>query len=373
MGRHLVLVGGGHAHMLTLANVHRFVQKGHRITVIGPSEHHYYSGMGPGMLGKTYAPEEIRFQTRRLVEKQGGTFLRDTVTTIDPDKKLLRLKSGAEQSYDLVSFNVGSYVPRELIQTDAAEAPDIYPVKPIENLLAVQKRLLELGTEGRFRVGIVGGGPSTAEISGNIHRLLRDSGRSQPHIQLFAGLRFMARFPRQVRRKVIDSLENRDIEVLEEGYVRAVEPGRLILESGYHYQQDLILLAPGIRPSPIFRASSLPTGPDGGLQVNDFLHSPDYPDIFGGGDCIYFQKRPLDKVGVYAVRQNPVLLHNLLARCEIKDLIPFDPGGDYLLIFNLGDGTGVFRKKNIVFNGRLAFLIKDRLDRRFMKKFQAFE
>ncbi|MEJ2167255.1 MAG: pyridine nucleotide-disulfide oxidoreductase, partial [Desulfobacterales bacterium] len=61
MKKHLVLAGGGHAHMVTLANLHAFVEKGYQVTAIGPSEYHYYSGMGPGMLGKTYAPEEIRF------------------------------------------------------------------------------------------------------------------------------------------------------------------------------------------------------------------------------------------------------------------------------------------------------------------------
>ena len=29
MGKRLVLVGGGHAHMLTLANLHTFVANGH--------------------------------------------------------------------------------------------------------------------------------------------------------------------------------------------------------------------------------------------------------------------------------------------------------------------------------------------------------
>jgi len=67
--KHLVLAGGGHAHMMALAQLGRFVEKGHKVTVIGPSEHHYYSGMGPGMLGGTYAPEEIRFDTKQVVEK----------------------------------------------------------------------------------------------------------------------------------------------------------------------------------------------------------------------------------------------------------------------------------------------------------------
>jgi hypothetical protein len=49
---------------------------------------------------------------------------------------------------------------------------------------------------------------------------------------------------------------------------------------------------------------------------------------------IYFKNQPLDKVGVYAVRENQVLYQNLMASIEGRALQPFDPGGDYLLIFN---------------------------------------
>ena len=87
MKKHLVLVGGGHAHMVTLKNLHTFVDRGHEVTVIGPSQHHYYSGMGPGMLGKTYAPGEIRFATRHVVEKQGGRFILDKAERVDPEEK----------------------------------------------------------------------------------------------------------------------------------------------------------------------------------------------------------------------------------------------------------------------------------------------
>jgi hypothetical protein len=52
---------------------------------------------------------------------------------------------------------------------------------------------------------------------------------------------------------------------------------------------------------------------------------------------------------------------------------PFDPGPEYLLIFNLGGGLGVLKKKQLIFGGRLAFIIKDYIDVKFMKKFQAIE
>jgi NADH dehydrogenase FAD-containing subunit len=95
-----------------------------------------------------------------------------------------------------------------------------------------------------------------------------------------------------------------------------------------------------------------------------------YPDIFGGGDCISLEERSLAKVGVYAVRQNPILFHNLLAALEGGKMAVFKPQKDFLLIFNMGNGQGIFWKKNWVWENRFAFLLKDYIDRRFMRTFQ---
>jgi len=370
MGKNLVLVGGGHAHMVTLANLHNFIEKGHHITVIGPSPYHYYSGMGPGMLGKIYTPENIRFATKHVVEKQGGTFVSGKAVRVDPKKKTVFLESGATFSYDVLSFNTGSYVPATLVKDDGK---DIYSVKPIEKLIHAQARILELVSQKKIVISIIGGGPSAAEIAGNVWGFTRRFGKIKPEIRIFAGKNFMSGFPDNARTKVMLSLTKRNIEILESGYVKEIKNGHIRLESGKSFKTDVIFLATGVKPSPIFEESGLPTGPDGGLLVNRYLQNTEYPEIFGGGDCIFFKDRPLNKAGVYAVRENPVLYHNLMALLEETNLIPFDPGGDYLLIFNMGDGTGVFRKKWLVFGGRLAFKIKDYIDRKFMKKFQSVE
>ena len=370
MGKHLVLVGGGHAHLVTLAKLHQFIEKGHQVTVIGLSPYHYYSGMGPGMLGKVYTPEDIRLATKHVVEKQGGIFVSGKAVRVDPEEKTLFLESGERFPYDILSFNVGSHVPATLVKDDGK---DIYSVKPIENLIHARDRVLELASQRKIAISIIGGGPSAAEIAGNIWGLTRNLGAWMPEIRILAGKNFMLRFPDNVRRKVAESLTKRHIEILESGYVKEIKTGHITLESGKNYTTDVIFLAIGVKPPPIFKESGLPTGPDGGLLVNKYLQSTKYPEIFGGGDCIYFKDRPLDKVGVYAVRENPVLYHNLMASLEKTDLMPFDPGGDYLLIFNMGDGTGVLRKKWLLFGGRRAFKIKDYIDRKFMKKFQSIE
>jgi NADH dehydrogenase FAD-containing subunit len=370
MKKTLVLAGGGHAHMQCLASLEAFVSKGIDVSVIGPSPHHYYSGMGPGMLGQTYRPEDIRFATQHLVEKKGGTFIQGKVMKINATARTVTLESGKTISYDVLSCNLGSQVPKEMIQSPMNS---IYPVKPIERLSDAQKQILCTGREKKITIGIVGGGPSAVEIAGNAWRLMQMPGMTPADIKILTDAPLMPNHSKAVRRMARASLEKRGIRIKETRRVQKIETGCVTEASGKTHRLDIVFVAVGVKPSPVFTASGIATGPDGGMRVNQFLQSIEYPNIFGGGDCIYFQDKPLDKVGVYAVRQNPILFHNLMAALEGKKLRPFLPGGGYLVIFNLGDGTGIFHKWRIRFNGRLAFLLKDHIDRKFMKKYQRFE
>jgi NADH dehydrogenase FAD-containing subunit len=368
MKKQLLLIGGGHAHMVALAHLQDFVDKGFAVTVIQPAEHHYYSGMGPGMLGGTYRPEEIRFATRRQVESKGGRFILGKAYRIDPNKQVVFLEGSEEEiAYDVLSCNAGSYVPRETINGDF---PNVFTPKPIEELLLAKQKILDLAGTGKIRVAVIGSGPSAIEIAGNVHQLCARQGVTIPAIQLFGGKNFMARQPPRVRRLVREILVRKGIEILEAGHVRRVDQERIILENGREYPADITFAAVGVKPSQIFARSGLAIGPDGGLQVNEYLQSTSYPNIFGGGDCIHFAAEPLHKVGVYAVRQNPVLHHNLLASLMGRPLVKFAPGGSYLLIYNLGDGEGVLAKWSLAFAGKLAFTIKDWIDRRFIRTFQ---
>ncbi len=367
MAKHLVLIGAGHAHLTCLKQLGDFTARGHQVTVIGPDVHHYYSGMGPGMLGQTYRPQEIRFHSQRLAEQGGARFLKGLVAQVRPEARRLVLASGEEIPYDVVSFNVGSGIPadRVAIRDDAG----VFTVKPIEHLLRAQQAILARLPAKTLEIVVVGGGPAGVEISGNLWRLVTQN-RGSLNLTLVAGRRLMPAFPGKVRNLALASFQRRGIRVLEGAHLKEIHQGKALLSDGGELPCAFLFLALGVRPPGLFQDSGLPTGPDGGLLVNEFLQSVAHPEMFGGGDCISFQPQPLDKVGVYAVRQNPVLRDNLLAALEGRPLRPFQPQKAYLLIFNMGDGRGIFWKKNFIFDGRLAFFLKDFIDRRFMRQFQ---
>lgn len=366
MGKHLILAGGGHAHLPVLSRLDEYTRRGHRVTLVGPSPYHYYSGMGPGLLGGFYRPEQTRFHIRKMAEAGGGSFVEDRVLRIDADRRIVLLSSGGELAYDVLSCNLGSRVPVEKV---AAAGEGVVPVKPIDRLGQARQVIIAELKSRPLRLLVAGGGPAGAELAGNLWRLVQQAG-GKATITLVAGNRLLGRFPQRVRQLALDSLHRRGVQVGEGVKLRQAQDGEALLEDGSLLAYDFAFLALGIEPSSVFRDSGLPTGADGGLLVDQQLQAVGHPGIFGGGDCICLQRQPLDKVGVYAVRQGPVLFHNLLAALEGGELEVFKPQTDYLLIFNLGDGRAIFRRRSWVWDGRPAFWLKDWIDRRFMRRFQ---
>ncbi|MRR33336.1 pyridine nucleotide-disulfide oxidoreductase [bacterium] len=366
MAKHLVIVGGGHAHLTVLLRLAEFTGKGHRVTVISPDPYHYYSGMGPGMLSGIYEPRQIRFHIRKMSEERGASFIADLAVAIDPDNRSITLGSGRMVTYDVASFNTGSGIP---VEPTGAPSERIIPVKPIVNLYRARREILKELEQRDLLISVVGGGPAGVEIAANLWRLARDT-RHKAEITLVGGDRILGRFPKKVRGLALGSLNKRTIHVLEATRGRTVAGGRILLSDGNILHYDYAFMAVGVRPCTLFSDSGLATGEDGGMLVDSFLRSTSHPELFGGGDCISLSGNLLAKVGVYAVRQNPILLHNLMAALEGGKLQPFRPGGAYMLIMNMGDGTGIFWKREHVWDGRPAFLLKDFVDRRFMRKFQ---
>jgi NADH dehydrogenase FAD-containing subunit len=366
MAKHVVLVGAGHAHLLTISECAEYIEAGHRITVVSAGRYHYYSGMGPGLLSGIYRPQEVRFHVARLARSRGATFIEDEVISINPETRLLGLRSGREVAYDVVSFNTGSQVAAGSL----AGSPDhIFTVKPVENLYQAHCRISEALKQGTVRVVVIGGGAAGVEIAGNA-RQIGTAGKGRVEVTLVSRGEILSGFIPRVRSRVRHKMAASGIEVVENMSVKSFQNRVCRLEDNREIPFDFAFVATGIRPHSLFADSRLPTAADRGLLVNEYLQSVQYPEIFGGGDCIHFRPRALKRVGVYAVRQSPILFHNLLAFAAGRSLSIFKPQQDYLLILNMGDGTGLLNKKFLVLDGRLAFKIKDHIDRKFVKYFQ---
>lgn len=390
MRKRLVLAGGGHAHLFTLSRLGAFLGAGIDVVCVAPSPFLSYSGMGPGMLSGRYAPQELRFDVESMVKnasggqegrgpsrtsREGGkergqaAFVSGSVARIDGEAKTLVLSDGREIGYDAASFGVGS-VAAPLFPVEAAPGTSVYPVKPIENLLAARRAIESRAEAGEpVQVLVVGGGASAFEVAGNALGLLAGLGVKTPLVTVVAGRGLLCGWPARARRLAIASLTRRGARLVS-GRVARIAGGRAELAGGGGARFDVCFLATGTQPPPLFAQSGLALDAGGGLTVNAFLQSPLFPELFGGGDCIHFAPHPLPRAGVYAVRQGPLLFANLLAYLTGQELTPFRKTGTrYLALLNCGDGRAILRKGPLVLSGRFCMALKDWIDRRFMRSF----
>jgi NADH dehydrogenase FAD-containing subunit len=367
-GRHLVLLGAGHAHLHLLRHAARFRRAGHAVTLVAPGPF-WYSGLATGMLGGRHDAAADQIDVAALAAQGGVRFVRDSATGLDRAARLVRLAAGAPLAYDALSVALGSSVA-PLPDTAPEALPMITGAKPIAGLWALREALergFRAGT-GPARIVVAGGGVTGCELAANLAALVRRQGAAAsvslvcPPGELLRSLRPSA------AAGVIRALQDQDIMLRQDGPVRAVRPGLLHLPEGRQLPFDLLVNASGLVPPAVLRGFGLPLDAGGALLVDRQLRSLGDPRVHGAGDCVAIAGHPLSRAGVQAVRQAPVLLHNLLAALGTTAPRAFRPRPGALWIMNLGDGTGLANYGALHWRGRPALLLKDWIDQRFMRR-----
>ena len=364
----LVFAGAGHAHLYSLRRTRELVEGGLDVVLVNPGRFLYYSGMAPGLLSRIYRPEEARIDVRYLVEKGGGRFVKDRVKEIRPKSGEVLLEGGDSIRYDAMSVALGSEVPAK----DLSPVGDcVVPVKPLENIVSLRGKLQEpengLGHEPR--VLVVGGGPAGCEVACNTERAFEEHGIDGRVTIANAGDALLESAPGRARREIEGLLRSRGVEVLLGSEIVAIEEAAHIRD-GRRIDFDVAILAVGTRPPGSFRESGLATGDDDGLWVNRYLQSISDPRIFGGGDSVSFRGESLSRLGVFAIRQGPVLFLNLKAYLQGESLKEFKPQKIYLYVLNLGGGSGLAIYGPLAWRSRLAWKLKSYIDTKFVREYQ---
>ncbi len=361
--RRIVLIGGGHAHLGVLRGVAALVRRGVEVVVVSPGDF-WYSGLATGVLAGQYPAALDVVALDPLAARVGARVVRDMAVAIDPAAGRVVLASGERLAYDALSLDVGSEVPLDAVPGAAAHA---LPVKPVANLARLRDELEARWRAGkRVRLLVVGGGASGCEVAATAERLAARTGAGLDVVLLASSSRLAPGLPPRAAQRLETLLPRRHIRCAIGVGVTAIDAGEVHTTTGDRVSYDLLVLATGLVPPPLLRTSGLPTDAAGALLVDINLRAVGDPRVFGGGDCVTFAPQPLPKVGVHAVRQAPILLHNLAATLDGRPLRPYVPRRRTLLILNLGDGTGLATWGPFAWHGAAAFRLKDRIDRRWL-------
>ena len=365
LGERIVFAGGGHAHLYSLARTQELVRRGFDVTLVDRSPYLYYSGMATGVISGAYAPNEHRIDIRRLMEEGGGTFVESRITDIRTENREFVLDSGRTVPYDAASVCLGSEVPRSGVVENGAYAVG---VKPVVNTVEIRRRLLTLAEDRAPKILVVGGGAAGCEVAANALALLGRLGiRGGLTIAQGSGS-LLPDASKRAQREILAFLQERGAKVLTSTLVTRIGDGVAWTSDGHEIPCDLPVLAVGVSPPDVFRDSRLPTDEAGGLRLDRYLRNAGDGRLFGGGDCVSFRGKSLPKLGVFAVRQGPVIFQNLQASLAGSPLHEYKPKKHYLYVLNLGDGTGLAVYGRLSWRGRLAWRLKHRIDERFVRE-----
>ena len=363
--RDLVLLGGGHAHALALRMLAMQPIEGLQITLVSPASHTPYSGMLPGLIAGHYDFADTHIDLARLCQWAGVRFIAAEATAVDAFRQRVSLAGRPALGYDLLSIDIGSRP--ELDGVPGAREFAI-PVKPVAGLWSRWQSLAASLGDGRARrITVVGGGAGSVElVLAMAHRL-----RGAP-VELFLVCgtpELLPGYRPTTRRAVERALADAGVKVHRGARVVRVTEDCLQLEDGRRLEQDALFWCTAAAPTPWLAASGLRTDERGFLAVADTLLVEGEEAIFAAGDVATQTRHPRPKAGVYAVRQAPVLAHNLRAHLLGRPLRQHRPQRRFLSLLSLGEQRAVADRGPFSATGAWVWHWKDRIDRRFMARF----
>ncbi|OGB13496.1 MAG: selenide, water dikinase SelD [Burkholderiales bacterium RIFCSPLOWO2_12_67_14] len=373
--RDLVLVGGGHSHVVALRMFAMRPEPGLRITLICTDIDTPYSGMLPGHISGHYSFDEVHIDLGRLAAFAGARFIHGEAIGLDRANQRVLLRDRPSMPYDLLSINTGS-TPK-LRQVDGARANTV-PVKPIAHFNQRWLQLLDRVRElhSRFTIAVVGGGAGGVELALSMQYRLRNElqklGRNPELLRfvlLTASDTLLPTHNPSVRERFARILRERHVAVHTRAEVTQVSPGCLHTQDGRTFDADETMWVTQAGGPAWLQSTGLALDEDGFIQVNPQLQALGDPKIFAAGDVASFTARPLEKAGVFAVRMGPPLAKNLRLSLRGQPLVAYNPQQRWLALISTGDRYAVASRGALGFAGAWVWTWKDWIDRRFMRRF----
>jgi len=374
VAKELVLIGGGHAHVSVLKRFGMHPVPGLRLTLITRDIHTPYSGMLPGFVAGHYAYDECHIDLGPLCRFAGARLYHAEVEGLDLANRRIRARGRPPVAYDLLSVNTGSCPDRVAVPGVDEHA---LAAKPIDVFLHKWQRVIQRVRDhsGVFRVLVVGGGAGGVELALSTRRRLRQAMRAAGHDPALLDYRLLTASDgimfghcASVRRRFERVFAQRAIAVETRCPVVAVAADHVTTADGRKIAADAVIWVTTAAAPGWLRAAGLAVDERGFMRVDEFLQSPSHEGLFAAGDVAALPE-PRPKSGVFAVRQGPVLTHNLRACATGCNLRPYRPQRRFLGLISTGDQYAVASYGEYSYESAWLWTLKDWIDRRFMRKF----
>ncbi len=365
--KHLVLLGGGHAHLHVLKALAAQTMAGAHVTLVSPFPRQMYSGMVPGLVAGHYGADEISVALAPLAAAGKVEFLETSATSVNPAAKTVQLLSGDTLAFDVLSLDTGPVMSRNAIP--GAREHALF-VRPIEHFNLLWAGLLDLAQTRALDVVVVGGGAAGVELVMALHYRLCKLASTGARLSLVTGgTAPMPSHSPKVQTLVKRALKDRQITVFEDTCLE-VREGALLLGSGARLACDAPIMALGSSAPTWLAGSGLALDDAGFIATGPTLQSTSHPDVFAAGDVASRVDVSRPRSGVYAVRAGPPLEANLRLYLGGGALLPYEPQPRSLNLLACGNRSAIASWGTWSVQGAWVWRWKDKIDRDFVARFR---
>ncbi len=369
--KHIVLLGVGHtnAHIVRMWSMKPIPDVD--LTCLSNYPIATYSGMLPAALAGQIAPAQMEIDLVRLCASAQARLLTERVLRLDHTRQRVELEGRPPIPFDVLSIGIGSIPTTEGVSIGG---DSLVKIKPMQTFLqrlgaAVESRRPKPGHP--LRVMIVGSGVAGIEIAFCLPPFLSGLGVPQYHLHIVTRSgSVLPNMSAGCERRVSTELDRRGYTVTVGKGVVQVLPDAIELEDGQRMAADVVIWATGATAAPVLGQLGLPQDESGFIATDHTLRSLSGQPIFAVGDSGSIAGEGLPKAGVYAVRQAPVLWENIGRVLDGRPLRRYIPQRSFLKLVNLGDGRAIAQYRGLTFSGRWVKRWKDRIDQRFIAKYQ---
>lgn len=367
----LVLIGGGHSHLVVIKQLGMNPLSGVRITLVSEETYTPYSGMLPGLIAGHYSFDDCFIDLRKLCQWAGIRFIRSAVQHLDLGVKEIICQQYPPLRYDVLSINTGS---QPALHTIDGALNYGYAVKPVSKFLSHWQQWLNSVSAGNtnrpHNIVVVGGGAASIEILLAMHYYLHhQTSVNANFILVCSDKNILASHNKRVQVFFRNHLDALNVAMITGKKVTSATANQLLLDDGKSLDADFTAWAINASAQSWLADSGLKKDSRGFIQVDKFLRCIAQPEIFAAGDSAAFMPMSLPKAGVYAVRQGPVLTGNLVATLKQRSLRPYKPQLQFLSLLTTGRRHAVASRGSLFFKGKWVWYWKNLIDRRFMHRF----
>lgn len=358
----VVIVGGGFGGVKTaleLAGNPKF-----HVTLISDKKmFQYYPALYGTATGhshlEAWAPLTEIFSAHKNVR-----LIQDTLEAIEPDRKRIRCKSGAEYEYDNIVLALGvitTYFGIEGLEEHAYGIKSLHEVNEFKNHL--HEEITSSGHMDKNYI-VVGAGPTGVELAAALVTYLKRISRSHGvkdkkiHVSLVeAAPRVLPRMSEKASASVLKRLIKIGVKVRTGEAVQAEDDNSLTV-SGKHIPTQTVVWTSGVTNNPFYKANEhvFQFSKNGRIEVDDHMQAA--PHVYVIGDNAFTPHSGLAQTALHDAIYIADHLERISAHKHLKTYKAVLPP----TVIPVGERWAIFEWNRLLFSGTIGSWIRRAAD-----------